>query len=237
MLEVTEGIVLRKTPYSSSSAIVSFYTRKFGQAAFMVRGLGKKGGKSAILEPLTQVEISCNYKPSSQVQSLRSLSLVSPQNTKNNHPFKGAVSLFLCEILNKTLQEESPDEELYGFISSALKNFEMQEYSPDFHLVFLMKLSEYFGFYPMGSASSNTPYFDLLDGTFVGDKNQSIQMLNLEESKIMNLVTAASNGEIELKLSSQERRVALHNIVEYYQIHMEGMGKVKSLRILAELFS
>lgn len=231
----TEGIVLRKVAYSSSSAIVTIYTERFGQCPFMVRGLGRKGGRSAALEPLSRVEIDCTYREKNQVQSLSGISL-KPDAQLLRHPMKGAISMFLAEMLFKSLREESPDPDLFGYLDSSIDLFEKDDFSPNFHLLFLMKLTKFFGFFPSGKWSSKFPLFDLLNGSFTSDENASLHMLNSAEAAAFFDLTISNFG-MKLKFNNAQRRVVLKNLVEYYQIHLEGLGEIKSLPVLIEIFS
>lgn len=231
----TEGIVLKKVGYSSSSAIVTIYTQRFGQCPFMVRGLGKKGGRSAALQPLSRVEIDCTYREKNQVQSLSGISLKSDSQLLR-HPMKGAISMFLAEMLYKSLREESPDPDLFNYLDSSIDFFEKDDFSPNFHLIFLMKLTKFFGFFPSGKWTSENRYFDLLNGSFTDDENASLHMLGAKEAtSFFNLTD--SHFDSKLTFDNVQRRNMLKKIVEFYQIHLEGLGEIKSLPILIEIFS
>src|SRR5690554_2253909 len=128
MLTITEGIVLKKVAYSHSSAIVTIYTREYGQTAFMVRGIGKKSGKSALLQPLTRVIISFSFREKNRIQNVSGLE-IKPGSSFYVHPLKGTISLFLAEVLFKALREESPDEDLYNFLDGALDYFATDDFS------------------------------------------------------------------------------------------------------------
>lgn len=235
MLTNTEGIVLKKVAYSSSSAIVTIYTKRFGQCPFMVRGLGKKGGKSASLQPLSRVEIDCTYREKNQVQTLSGISLKQDSHPLR-HPLKGAISMFLAELLYKSLREESPDSELFDYLDSSIDFFEKDEYSPNFHLLFLVKLTKFFGFFPSGKWIFEKRYFDLLNGSFTGDEHASLHILDAREAAALYELTV-SNFETKLQFDNVLRRNLLKTIVEYYQIHLEGLGEIKSLPVLIEIFS
>lgn len=235
MLVNTEGIVLKKVAYSSSSAIVTVYTRRFGQTPFMVRGLGKKGGKSAAVLPLSRIEIGCKYREKNQVQSLYSLALKHGANW-NMHPLKSTISLFLAEMLYKSLREESPDEDLYDFLDAALEFFDRDQFNPNFHLILLMKLSRFLGFAPSGSTEENKQWFDLLNGRFTSDPNASLHMLEPGSTQAFFKLTT-SGFSSNLCFSAALRRQLLNAIVEYYQLHLEGIGEIKSLPVLIEIFS
>jgi len=236
MLATTEGIVLKKVAYSSSSVIATIYTRKFGQTPFMVRGIGKKGGKSATLQPLSQVDITCNYREKNQVQTLSGIT-IRPGTGFSGHPLKAAISMFLAEVFYKSLREESPDEELYGFLDSSLNYFSNDDFSPNFHLILLVKLTRFFGFFPSGEWSQKTNWLDLLNGSFTDDRNSSLHMLSpLHAAKFYEM--SEGGFDLDLKdLTNADRRKLLHALVEFYQIHLEGLGEIKSLPVLIEIFS
>lgn len=231
---ITEGVVLRKVAYSGSSAIVTIYTRRYGQTPFMVRGLGRKGGKSAALQPLSRVEIACSYREKYQVQSLSSIALKRGA-TVFMHPLKAAVALFLAEILFKALREEAPDEERYNFIDAALEYFENQENTTDFHLIFMMRLTRFLGFFPAAKSTESRPLFDLLNGVFTSDPNASLHMLNPKFTNAFTQLIYADFGT-KIFLSNADRRHLLEAMVEYYQLQLEGLGQIKSLRVFTEIF-
>lgn len=236
MLVNTSGIVLKKTPYTGSSAVVSILTEQFGPMAFMVRGIGKKGARAAALEPLAKVDVGFKYRAKPGIHTASQISL-KPGISFYSHPLKSAISIFLAEVLYKTLREESADEELFHFIYSALELFDKQDFSPNFHLVFLLKLTKYFGFFPSGKWSDQAPYFDLLQGEFTPNKNSSLHMLSSVNSKSFFDLAVSDMNEKSLQISNTQRRNLLKGIIEYYQIQLEGMGNIKSLDILMEVFS
>jgi len=232
----TEGIILKKVSYSGSSAIVTIYTRKFGQTPFMIRGIGKKGGKSAALQALTRVEIECRFREKNQVQSLTSLSVL-PGSGFSGHPVKAATSMFLAEFLYKALRVESADEELYDFLDSALEYFADDEYSTNFHLILLIKLSRFFGFFPSGKWSEKNNWFDLLNGAYTADRNSSLHVLEPRLSWFLYEMSLMGFDQKVEAMTNTDRRKLLRGLIEYYQIHLEGLGEIKSLPVLIEIFS
>lgn len=236
MLTNTEGIVLKKVAYSNSSAIATIYTRKFGQTAFMVRGIGRKGGKAAMLQPLTRVSVSFHHREKNRIQNVSNLEM-KPDSSFYVHPLKGSISIFLAEILLKALREESSDVELYDFLDGALDYFSTDEFSPNFHLILLIKLMRFFGFYPSGKWSDDTPYFDLINGSFTSDKNSSLHMISPDLACIFYEISNRDFNKETTKMTNVERRKLLYSIVEYYQIQLEGLGEIKSLPVLVEIFS
>ena len=156
MDETTPAIVLRKTPNTDSAAIVSTYTLNHGKMAFMVRGLGKKGGKNAAVQPLTRVEIGFRHRPNRNVQMSNSIRLTGTASPDFSNPIKSSMALFLAEVIFKALREESADEKLYAYLDAALVYFEENPPNPVFHLQLMAKLTRLLGFFPAGSRCEQT---------------------------------------------------------------------------------
>jgi DNA repair protein RecO (recombination protein O) len=77
----------------------------------------------------------------------------------------------------------------------------------------------------------------LRNGLFVSDAPQHGYYIHTEESKVFNNMLQLNFDEIEnLKLKREERQYFLEKIVEFYRLHIEGMGIVKSLSIFKEVF-
>ncbi len=203
----------------------------------MVRGLGKKKSKSVNVQPLAVVEFECYYKPSKEVQTISKLDLAVNHLPILTNPFKTTVCIFLAELLSKVLREEAPEQGLYHFLRESISHFSAQPFSPDFHLIFLGKLTNYLGFYPDLSVRAGQSDFDLEHGHFTDHLGQSIHTLNEERSNCLRKVFEAGSLGNSLHLSQLARRQALNDMMMYYQLHLDGMGKVKSLDVLEEVFS
>jgi len=233
---LTRGIVLRKVPYTSSSAILKVYTRDFGMASYMISGLGRKGRKSAIAQPLTRISFSTRDNPKSTVNAMYTPELVNYTN-QNSNPLKAAISLFLAEVLSKAIGEESKDAELFDFLDNSLDYFEHSSAFLNFHLVLLVRVSRLLGFAFNDNCSPQSPLFDLENGSFVENPNNSLHVLNAKRSKSISELIRADDFGAHLKFGNESRRELLEDIVLFYSLHIEGLGKIKSLAVLKEIFS
>jgi DNA repair protein RecO (recombination protein O) len=233
----TEGLILKKVPYSGSSVIASAYTRKFGIMSFMVRGLGRKrGNKLSALEPLSVVDITFHFREKYDLQTVKEISVKSGSGGLFYDPIKGSIQLFLSEMLYKSLREESPDEELFDYITSSLQYFDSGSDHTYFHLIFLTRLTKFFGFFPKGEFDKRTCHFDLQNGVFTANRNSSLHTMDRIDSEGFSTLTVANYSSI-LKLNPDLRRKLLISLVEYYQLQLEGFGEVKSLPVLMDVFS
>jgi len=232
----TRGIVLRKTPYTNSSAILKVYTREFGMGSYMFRAGGKKGRKSAIAQPLTRISFSTRENQKSLVNTMSNPELVNLSNL-NADPVKGTISIFLAETLSKIIGDESSDSELFDFLDTSLDYFENSTSYLNFHLILLIKMSRLLGFGLSNNYSELNKFFDLENGTFVNDQNRSLHVLDENRSKAMYRLIEAEDYSAKIRIGNHSRRWLLDDMMLYYTLHMEGLAKIKSLAVLQEIFS
>jgi DNA repair protein RecO (recombination protein O) len=234
----SRAIVLRCIPYAGGAQVVKTYTQAHGALSFMARAAGgSRRGKWAALAPLRQVELVYTLRPNKELQALHGASLLPEATHTWLEPEKVAVGLFLGEVLSKCLREENPDPALFEFLHQGIDLFASQPYHPDFHLVFLMRLTRFFGFFPFGKCSPETPVFDLFSGQFTPAGNASVHCLSEVLSQQFQAIIDAPFGESHPITHSGHRRSMLHTILEYYRLHLEGMGPIRSVDVLRDVFS
>src|SRR6185369_6803150 len=160
MLHKTRGIVFHVTDYSESSVIAKIYTELFGLQSYLINGVRKKNPKvkPASLQPLALVDLVVYHKERSGLKRLA--------DARNNPvlksiPFdirKSSVVLFMNEVLYKCVKEEEANQSLFDFIFNSIHLPELRSNpGSDFHLLFLLQLTKYLGFYPHENFSSSTP--------------------------------------------------------------------------------
>ena len=107
----------------------------------------------------------------------------------------------------------------------------------NFHLIFLIQLSKYLGFYPSESNSTKQEYFNMESGSFEGNP-YSEQFLSLKSTTILKSLMKLSYLDRDLlKITSSERRQLLSEIIRFYQLHMPGMGQITSQEVLESVFN
>lgn len=238
MLEKCEAIVLKAIKFKETSLIVNCFTREFGLQSFLVRGVLKSGKstiKPAYFQLLNQLKLVIYRKKKSQLHTIKELKVQYHYRNISSSMSKQSVLMFLGEFLNESIREESPQEELYEFLAQGLMLFDELEVVADFHLVFLLKLSKYLGFYPE-SNKDNLEYFDLLEGKYVGTY-QGNNQLNMQETILLNRLIDLNFSDLhEAHFSSGQRNALLSFLVKYYSLHLNGFKTPKSLEILKSLY-
>ena len=240
MLTKTRGICLHSIKYNDSSIIVHIYTEILGRQTYLVKGVYNKKAaiKSNIFYPLNLLELEVQQKGGSGLQRIND---VRNFPIFSNIPFdasKNAIALFISEILYRSLREEMPNPPLFEYIFNSLLLLDLETTVGDFHILFLLQLTKYSGFYPLNNYSSINCYFDLLNGRFVPIIPNHNHFLEKTESEILAGLMVKSFSDLNsLQISRSLRQSLLERLVEYYCLHNEGIGKIKSLQILKEIFN
>lgn len=241
MIAKTTGIVLHTLRYGESSLIVHAYTEHFGRISLMAKGVKseKKPGRAALLQPLKIISMEIHYKPSREIQILKEFASALPEHFQPPDPVKGSVSLFMAELLYKVLREEEPNEPMFRFLyQSVVQLNQLQKGIANYHLFFTVHLTKYLGFFPSGNFDEKHCFFDGTSGKFVEQLDASINAMPQEESFLLARLMNASPQNLEnLCLNGIQRSRFLDEIIKFYQIHLEGMGKIRSIDILREVFS
>ena len=239
MLVTTEALVLSKTNYSETSLIVRCYTRSDGIKSYMIKGgkQGRKGSKTtALFQPLYQLEITAHHKNKSGLSIPKSIKMSRPYQTIPYQMNKIAVVLFLSEVLSSALREEETNVSLFHYLTSSLYWFDMQDDVANFHIFFLLSLTKHLGFFP-DLRDQNHPYFDMENGCFSAQKSRQ-QIDDPRAISVFKSFLGTTFDKLsEVLVSNTERKQLLELLMQYYQIHLHGFSRPKSLNILHEIYS
>jgi DNA repair protein RecO (recombination protein O) len=151
---------------------------------------------------------------------------------------KGSISMFLGDILSKTIKEEEENAGLFKYLHNMILKLDRQEAEiADFHLHFLVQLARYLGFFPQGKYGQNTPFFDMQEGSFCKDQPPHLHYLDYPLSEALSLLIHTHPTEtISLKLDRKERNQLLESIISFYHLHYDGLQDIESHQILRKIF-
>lgn len=237
MLISTKAIVFQTIKYGEADLIAKCFTEKSGLKTYLLRRIlkSKKGKlKTSLFQPLTQLEIVANHKDKGNLEYMREAKILHPYHSLHTDVVKSSVVFFLAEMLRNSVKEEEANPALYQFLENTLNWFDAHEKIANFHLLFLLKLTKYLGFYP--DNSQNDAYFNLLDGTFqpVETNEYCIRHENLDLLK--RLLGINFDELLAIKLNQFTRSGFLNMLLEYYELHLPGFKKPKSLSVLNEIY-
>ena len=221
MIFKTRGIVFRFTKFRETSIIVTIFTELFGLQSYIVNGVRSKSAKNkiALYQPLTLLNLVVYHREHANIERISEISCLHPYRSLTADVKKSTLALFMNELLNKTVKEESHAGDLFHFICESLIILDtLEEGYENFHLIFMLKLSRFLGF---GAYNVNE---------VVGGK-----MADRETEKILEeLLTADYSAR--LMLTNTQRRNVMDLIIKFYHEHMETLGEIKSVQVLREVF-
>lgn len=220
MLHKTRGIVFRFTKYGDTSIIVNIFTELFGLQTYIVNAVRTKSAKSqiALYQPLTLLNLVVYHKENAAIARIKEVQCAHPFATLHTDVKKSTLALFLNEILNKSIREQSHAAEICSFLFDSLEVLDRLNHGyENFHLIFMIKLSRFLGFGP-----------HTVDEILVG------RMIDTEEEVVLkNLLTADFSEQVAM--NNGQRRSLLHVILQFYGQHIENFGEVRSVHVLREV--
>lgn len=236
MLQATKGIVFQHLNYAESSVIVKIYTEAYGLQSYMVKGVRSRKSKTrpALFQPLTLLDLVVYHKEGKQLQHIREIRVEYAYHSIPVNLVKRSLLFFLDELLVKSIREETANQPLFNWIINALKWLDLSDSNMvNFHLVFMMQLTRFLGFYPKNNLSSATVYFDLQEGQFVSHPpahpNYTEDLLS---NQLLAIHTATFEESGNLTITNKERRKLVETLVTYYRFHLPNFGELKSLEVL-----
>ena len=219
MLHKTRGVVFRFTKYGESSIIVNIFTEMFGLQSYIVNGVRTRTAKSriALYQPLTLLDLIVYHRENANINRIKEVKCLYPYQSMHVDIRKSAVAMFINEIINKTVKEESHADEMCDFmIKSFVTLDQLHTQVENFHLRFLIKLSRHLGF---GAYNLN----ELLGSRMI-DSDMEKLLTELIESDYTDA----------LVLTNSQRREILDLLLRFYSDHV-AVGEVRSVQVLRDV--
>jgi len=240
MIRKTRGIILHTTRFGESSLVVHCYTEQYGRQTYMVKGVRKsrKTNRSNLFQPLFILDFEVYHKESRDMQLVKEVSRPFPLNSLPYELTKSTQAIFIAEVLYRVVREEEPNPVLFQFLLHSIQYIDaMEEAAPDFHIVFLFQLSRHLGFFPQNNKDAGHRSFDLGSGRFEGYVRDPELELDSELSDLWCSYIESDYKNMEaLESAGTRRQEILEFLVKYYQLHVDGMGRIRSLEVLHDFF-
>ena len=241
VIEKTPGIVLHQIKHTDTGVVVHVFTRNFGRLSLLIKGMrNKKAGRHmSYLQPLTVLDLVFYYRQSRGMHHVKEFSVSYAPSDIHNNVRKSTTAIFLGEVLNAVLREETPQEELFGFIKDSIVYFDSRgEGYLNYHIAFLCGLCSWLGIEPGQKGGDDEVYFDLINGCFRSIPPSHASYADKEISGILARFFSSSWDEMNtIPLTGSSRNEVLETLIRYYSIHLPSLKKIRSLGILKEVFS
>jgi DNA repair protein RecO (recombination protein O) len=234
----TKAIVLSSLKYADADLIVKCFTEDHGLKSYLLRNiLASKKGKlrPSMFQPLTQLEIVANHKEKNSLNHIREAKTLHPYRTIQTQIHKSSIAIFIAEVLRNSIQEEEANPGLYTFLEKSLVWLDEKDRVVNFHLLFLVKLSRFLGFYPYDHRPGET-HFNLLEGVFQEKPTNEYCISNENVQILKQLMGMGFEDLPKLEIDQSQRVGFLESMMFYYELHLQGFRKPKSLEVLNEVF-
>jgi len=208
MLVRTEGIVLKQFPFSDTSIIVKIFTRDFGLMSFIIKGAkSRRNSKAPLYKPVNILSLSFYQRENQTLKQVKEAQLLFAPDAQNFGVYKSAVTMFMVELINHTIPEDSslPEAEKYNFVTRSIQHLKENSLNSHFYLSFMYQYSIFLGIeIPLGT-------------------NKDIK--NLTDYRNLS----------ELSWTKKERQELFHSFERHYLDNLTNYKVLKSIEILNQI--
>lgn len=239
MFYSTEAIVLNAVKYGDSKLIVDMLTEAIGRLSFAVTLPKTSRGKMRrqLFQPLTIIHIEFDYRQTTDIQRLRDIRLSVPYASLPFSSPKLSIAFFLSEFLTYATRMNISDGNFYSFVRNSLLFLDTtSDGFANFHIVFMLRLTHFFGVFPDTGTFTDGYFFDLREGCFTPNPPFHSDYLTPSEANTFSTLMRLTFSTMHLFAASRhERNRITEAIVHYYQLHLSSFPNLQSLPILREL--
>jgi len=208
-------IILSTTPVKDSALVLHTLSSSWGRRSFITSL--RKGGSTALFQPLNIVDADITYNPHSDLWRATSVVLAHPLNGIRGSIPKNAITLFLSEVLFRTIRDGALEGKLFEWVERSILTLDaLQSDYSNFHLLWLLQFSAALGFAP--TREDIAPFA----GTLM--------------SRASALITTPQAEALLIPFSGEERNALCEVFIKYISHHTECSLDIRSLRVLRELF-
>jgi DNA repair protein RecO (recombination protein O) len=240
MIIRTKGYVFRTVKYGEHQLIADIFTHSNGLLSFIIPGARKAGisSKAIFLQTLSSLELIIEVREGRNLQKIKEIKFDKLHTNIQMDIRKGAMVLFLSDVLRHSIRENAPNKELFDFIEFNLQYLDLADKGfSNVSLYFLIHLTTHLGFFPVNQWTEKNNSFHLKEGYFEPFSELSEYQLEAEPSKLLDqLMNIPIQNLGQISLSRAQRRYLLDKMIWYYRYHLDFFPELKSLPVLKEIF-
>lgn len=146
----TEAIALRRTDYSNSSQIITFYTRDYGKIQTIAKGFKRASGKynSKAIDLLTYYQILFIKKEHTSLHILTEAVLQDNYPSLRNDLDKYYQASYVAELIHEFTEENYPSDQLFDIFLNTLTGVSTDADVTVRLLTFEIKILKILGYLP-----------------------------------------------------------------------------------------
>ncbi len=188
--------------------------------------------------PLTLLEVVFTPRANKQLQTFTDVRLAHPYVSVPFDGVKLSLSLFLAEFLKCASRSEQRNESLYDFVETSMLWLDnASDHLANFHLVFMMHLTRFIGFYPNLDGDNAGAWFDMRAGEFSPVRPRHSDYVSRDEARAIPLLMRMRYDTMRLfRMTRVERQRCVELILYYYRLHVPNFPELRSLEVLQTLY-
>ena len=243
MIHHTKGIVLRTIKYGETSVVVNIFTELFGIQSYLVNGVRSSGKawKAHFFQPGSILEMEVYHNELKNLQRIKEFKWSYLYKNILSDVTKNSVALYMVELLQKCLKQPENNIDLFQFAEDAFLQLDISDdaVTANFPLYFCIHLSHFFGLKLEDDYSENNSILDLQEGRFIKLIPQHANFLEEDNSYyVSQLLKVQHPAELtEIRLNKAIRKEILFALQNFYGMHIQDFGIMKTLPILHEVLS
>lgn len=238
MLQTLDVIILSKLKFKESDLIIKCYSKQNGIVSYILKGIlnSKKNKKAGYYQLLSQLQLETDFKQSRALHYVKDVKSNVLYTSLHHNIYKSAIVMFLAEVLTIVLKEEEQNDTLFSYLEASLQWLDLNEDFANFHLLFLINLTKYLGVYP-DISNQEFNYFNLRDAEFQYIKSNELSIYGEDLVLLKKLLGTNFDTLNSIKITANQRYNFLSHLLKYYELHLHGFTKPKSLQILNDVFN
>ncbi len=244
MTHKTKGIVLRTVKYGETSLVVTIFTELFGVQTYMVNGVRsskKSASKANQFQPAAILDLVVYHNDVKGMQRIKEFSWSHLYENVLSNVLKNSIALYMVELLQKCLKQPEQNTELFDFCEASFLQLDnaSNTVTANFPLFFSLHLTHFFGFRMIDNYSDADNYLDLQEGNFIDHQPTHPHFVEGEYAQLTSLLLKVMQPyELEqFKLNHEIRRLLLLKYQDYYALHIQDFGQMKTLLVLHEVLN
>lgn len=215
MRHASQFILLSVTKVGDKSLVLHTLSPEWGRRSF-ITGVSRKA-PMALFMPLSLLEAEVIENSKSELWRLSEVCASVPLNGIRGDVRKNTMTLFLSEVLLRTLKDGSREEGLFEWCRSSILTLEAMESDfSNYHLRFLLEFAGALGFSPSVE--------DLMP--FCGEHLEVVRQL----------VSCSAAESMLIPMSGAQRNAVASLLLDYLGYHIDSPLQIRSLQVLRELY-
>ena len=213
------------------------YTEQKGHQTFIIHSVrkAKAATPASYLQLMSLVELVGYHQDHRKIHHIKEVRL---DHVFRSIPFdmrKSAVITCLAELCSRCITTADPHPELFAFIHDDIIRYDDPDsYDRDFMIRFMAELSHLLGFgIDLTRKDLESGFFDMLDNHFIASSPVHDYLMSADDYKDLRSIVYQDGRESSIPLETRRRLV--DQLIIYYQLHVESLKEMHSIKILREL--